>query len=38
MGGHQSRARKLTLENDDPGSVIKVSDEVVERLKGSKGT
>lgn len=37
MGGHQSRTRKLTLENEDPGSVIKVSDEVVERLKGSKG-
>lgn len=36
MGGNQSRTatRKLTIENDDPTSVIRVSDEVVERIKG----
>lgn len=38
MGGSSSKpTRKLTIENDDPTSVIKVSDEVVERLKGNHG-
>lgn len=34
MGAQQSNARTLTVENDDPTLVIKVSEEVVERLKG----
>lgn len=33
MGGSQS-SRKLTVSNDDPTSVIKVSDGVIKRLKG----
>lgn len=33
MGGQQS-TRKLTIDNDDPTNVIKVSEAVVERLKG----
>jgi hypothetical protein len=37
MGGNQSRTRKLTVENDDPTSVIKVSDDVVQRIKNSQG-
>lgn len=37
MGGNPSKTRKLTVENDDPGSVIKVSDDVVDRLKGKQG-
>lgn len=37
MGANPSRTRKLTIENDDPTSVIKVSDDVVERLKGKQG-
>ncbi|RZC36666.1 uncharacterized protein BDFB_003076 [Asbolus verrucosus] len=36
MGGSQSRTRKLTVENDDPTSVIKVSDDVVQRIKNSQ--
>ncbi|XP_044254526.1 MICOS complex subunit MIC25 isoform X2 [Tribolium madens] len=35
MGGSQSRTRKLTVENDDPTSVIKVSDDVVQRIKNN---
>ncbi|CAH1102170.1 unnamed protein product [Psylliodes chrysocephalus] len=35
MGGSSSATRKLTVENDDPTSVIKVSEEVVDRLRGS---
>ncbi|KAJ3629290.1 hypothetical protein MTP99_013688 [Tenebrio molitor] len=31
-----SRTRKLTVENDDPTSVIKVSDDVVQRIKNSQ--
>lgn len=37
MGASPSRTRKLTIENDDPTSVIKVSDDVVARLKGKQG-
>uniref|UniRef100_A0A6P7F386 Uncharacterized protein LOC114325890 n=1 Tax=Diabrotica virgifera virgifera TaxID=50390 RepID=A0A6P7F386_DIAVI len=37
MGASSSATRKLTVENDDPTSVIKVSEEVVDRLKGSQG-
>lgn len=37
MGAGSSRTRKLTIENEDPTSVIKVSDDVVERLKGKQG-
>ncbi|XP_022915729.1 MICOS complex subunit Mic19 [Onthophagus taurus] len=33
MGAQQGKTRKLTLENDDPTSVIKVSDDVVQRLR-----
>ncbi|CAG9826680.1 unnamed protein product [Diabrotica balteata] len=36
MGASSSATRKLTVENDDPTSVIKVSEEVVDRLKGSQ--
>lgn len=34
MGGQQS-TRKLTIDNDDPANVIKVSDSVVDRLRGN---
>lgn len=34
MGGSPSKTRKFTVENDDPTSVIKVSEDVVERIKG----
>lgn len=34
MGGSPSKTRKLTVENDDPTSVIKVSDDVVDRIRG----
>lgn len=34
MGGSTSKTRKLTVENDDPTSVIKVSDDVVDRIRG----
>uniref|UniRef100_A0A6M2DEI7 Putative head-elevated expression protein n=1 Tax=Xenopsylla cheopis TaxID=163159 RepID=A0A6M2DEI7_XENCH len=34
MGAQQSNARTLTVENDDPTLVIKVSEELVDRLKG----
>lgn len=34
MGGGSSRTRRITLENEDHTSVIKVSDDVVQRLKG----
>ncbi|XP_017786266.1 PREDICTED: MICOS complex subunit MIC19 [Nicrophorus vespilloides] len=37
MGASESRPRKLTIENNNPMSVIKVSDEVVERMKGKEG-
>lgn len=33
MGGTQS-TRNLTIDNDDPTNVIKVTDSVIERLKG----
>lgn len=33
MGGQQS-TRKLTISNNDPTNVIKVSDAVVQRFKG----
>lgn len=33
MGGSQS-TRKLTIPNNDPTNVIKVSDSVVQRFKG----
>lgn len=36
MGGNQSRTRKLTVENDDPTSVIKVSDDVVNRIRNNQ--
>ncbi|XP_056643117.1 MICOS complex subunit MIC19 [Diorhabda sublineata] len=36
MGASSSATRKLTIENDDPTSVIKVSEEVVDRLTGSQ--
>ncbi|PSN50453.1 hypothetical protein C0J52_04964 [Blattella germanica] len=37
MGGTQStNTRTITIQNDDPNSVIKVSDSVVKRLKGAK--
>ena len=37
MGGAQStNTRTITISNEDPASVIKVSDSVVERLKGGK--
>lgn len=35
MGGQSSRTRKITLENEEPTNVIKVSDEVVNRLRHS---
>ncbi|XP_060535118.1 MICOS complex subunit MIC25 [Cylas formicarius] len=34
MGSGPSKTRMLTVENDDPTSVIKVSDDVVDRIKG----
>ncbi|KAK9881540.1 hypothetical protein WA026_016418 [Henosepilachna vigintioctopunctata] len=36
MGGSSSRTRKITIENDNATNVIKVSDDVVERLKGKQ--
>ncbi|XP_045462647.1 MICOS complex subunit MIC19 [Harmonia axyridis] len=36
MGGNTSRTRKITIENDNAANVIKVSDDVVERLKGKQ--
>lgn len=37
MGGSQSsNARRISVTNDDPSGVIKVSDSVVQRLKGAK--
>ncbi|KAL3284018.1 hypothetical protein HHI36_018188 [Cryptolaemus montrouzieri] len=36
MGGSSSRSRKITIENDNATNVIKVSDDVVERLKGKQ--
>ncbi|KRT81392.1 hypothetical protein AMK59_4952, partial [Oryctes borbonicus] len=36
MGGQSSRTRRITLENEDPTNVIKVSDEVVNRLRSSE--
>ncbi|CAH1169648.1 unnamed protein product, partial [Phaedon cochleariae] len=36
MGGSSSKSRKLTVENDDPTSVIKVSENVVDRLRGNQ--
>lgn len=36
MGGATSKTRKLTVENDDPTSVIKVSEGVVDRIRGSQ--
>ncbi|KAF5305848.1 hypothetical protein FQR65_LT07587 [Abscondita terminalis] len=33
MGGTSSRTRRLTVDNDDQSCVIKVSDEVIKRLK-----
>lgn len=35
MGGSQS-SRKLTISNDDPANVIRVSDSVVQRFRGDK--
>lgn len=35
MGGSSSQTRKFVVENEDPTSVIKVSEEVVDRIKGS---
>ncbi|KAI4470501.1 coiled-coil-helix-coiled-coil-helix domain containing 6 [Holotrichia oblita] len=35
MGGQTSKTRKFTLENEEPRNVIKVSDEVVSRLRKS---
>lgn len=34
MGGAPSKTRKLTVENDDPSSVIKLSEDVVHRIQG----
>lgn len=34
MGGNVTKTRTLTVENDDPTSVIKVSDDVVDRIRG----
>ncbi|XP_066249986.1 MICOS complex subunit Mic19 [Euwallacea similis] len=34
MGANPSKTRTLTVENDDPTSVIKVSDDVVDRIRG----
>ncbi|XP_018321290.1 MICOS complex subunit MIC19 [Agrilus planipennis] len=34
MGSASTKTRKLTIENEDSRNVIKVSDEVVQRLKG----
>ncbi|KAJ8956023.1 hypothetical protein NQ318_006299 [Aromia moschata] len=36
MGGAPSKTRKLTVENDDPTSVIKVSEGVVDRIRGNQ--
>nr|XP_023026466.1 MICOS complex subunit MIC25-like isoform X2 [Leptinotarsa decemlineata] len=36
MGGSTSKTRKLTVENDDPNNVIKVSEDVVDRLRGNQ--
>ncbi|KAJ8929265.1 hypothetical protein NQ314_018058 [Rhamnusium bicolor] len=36
MGGVPSKTRKLTVENDDPTSVIKVSEGVVDRIRGNQ--
>ncbi|XP_018576599.1 MICOS complex subunit mic25-b [Anoplophora glabripennis] len=36
MGGATSKTRKLTVENEDPTSVIKVSEGVVDRIRGSQ--
>ncbi|CAG9773775.1 unnamed protein product [Ceutorhynchus assimilis] len=35
MGSGTSKTRTLTVENEDPTSVIKVSDDVAERLRGA---
>lgn len=35
MGGQHS-SRKLTISNDDPANVIRVSDSVVQRFRGEK--
>lgn len=37
MGGQSSKPRKITIDNNDPSAVIKVSDEVVQRLRGNEG-
>ncbi|KAL1517309.1 MICOS complex subunit MIC19-like [Prorops nasuta] len=34
MGTNTSKTRRLTVENNDPTSVIKVSDDVVDRIRG----
>ncbi|ENN72220.1 MICOS complex subunit MIC25 isoform X1 [Dendroctonus ponderosae] len=34
MGTGPSKTRRLTVENDDPTSVIKVSEDVVDRIRG----
>lgn len=34
MGTSPSKTRRLTVENDDPTSVIKVSEDVVDRIRG----
>ncbi|CAG9854484.1 unnamed protein product [Phyllotreta striolata] len=36
MGASTSSTRKLTVENEDPTGVIQLSEEVVNRIKGSK--
>ncbi|KAG5898406.1 hypothetical protein JTB14_030384 [Gonioctena quinquepunctata] len=36
MGGSSSKTRKLTVENDDPSNVIKVSEDVVDRIRGNQ--
>ncbi|CAH0547319.1 unnamed protein product [Brassicogethes aeneus] len=36
MGGNPSKTRKLSVENDDPTNVIRVSEDVVGRIKGGQ--
>lgn len=38
MGGTSSKTRKLVVENEDPTSVIQVSDDVANRLRGRQAT
>lgn len=36
MGSSPSKTRTFSVENDEPTNVIKVSDDVVDRIRGSQ--